>query len=185
MKTPAAMTETRDEAAAESPCLVKTMAEAFSAEPSLEAVRIDHAGQSVSVATLGKPDSLPIERDVGARIKRLQEGNERGHCQLLLGHEGCDTCPTPYPPGTGQGLTIERKPGMTTIARVTCPTAPKFWRWHSLPLPRLVPREVMLPDEAEHEHEWKLQLLAAVLCGTFGLVGYLIGPGRIQLPLFV
>jgi len=31
---------------------------------------------------------------------------------------------------------------------------------------------VLLPDEADHEHEWKEQLIAAVLCGVLGLLGY-------------
>src|SRR4030095_1391244 len=167
MKAQMAPSDFREEPDAESKCLVRSMAAAFRDEPALEAVRIDHVGQFIAFATLARPDSQPIERDVSARIKRIQEMDGGAHCQLLQGREGCTTCPTPYPPSAGQGLTIERQPGVTTIARVTCPTAPKFWCWRSLPLPRLVPREVLLPDEAEHEHEWKLQLLAAGLCGGF------------------
>ena len=34
----------------------------------------------------------------------------------------------------------------TTIARVTCPTAPKFWRWRDLPFPRIEPRTMEIPD---------------------------------------
>ena len=115
----------------------------------------------------------------------MQEVDGGVHCQLLQGREGCATCPTPYPPSAGLGLTVKREPGVTTIARVTCPTAPRFWRWHSLPLPRLVPREVLLPDEAEHEQEWKLQLLAAALCGGLGLAGFFVGAGRAQLILYI
>ena len=40
--------------------------------------------------------------------------------------------------------------GATTIARVTCPTAPKFWRWRDLPFPRIEPREIEIQEEDEH-----------------------------------
>ena len=65
---------------------------------------------------------------------------------------------------------------MTTIARVTCPTAPKFWRWRDLPLPKVVPRDVEFLEEPEdidkHINEWKGQLVLAILCGLCGLTGY-------------
>src|SRR3989475_386458 len=82
-------------------------------------------------------------------------------------------------------LTIRQEGDTTTIARVTCVTAPTFWRWHDLPWPRLVPREVVLPDEADHEHEWKEQLLAACLCGVLGLSAYFLGQGWSSLALYL
>src|SRR5439155_8815984 len=74
-------------------------------------------------------------------------------------------------------LSIRLEGDTTTIARITCLTAPRFWRWREIPWPRLVPREVVLPDEADHEQEWRMQLLAAALCGLSGLTAYLLGPG--------
>src|SRR5206468_12969903 len=89
----------------------------------------------------------------------------------------CPTCPLPQSPAARSKLTIRQEGDTTTIARVTCVTAPRFWRWREFPWPRLVPREVVLPDEADHEHEWKLQLLAAALCGLFGLTAHFLGEG--------
>ena len=66
----------------------------------------------------------------------------------------------------------QREGNTTTIARVTCPTAPNFWRWKDLPFPRLEVRTLDLEEEADEHHadEWKWQLAAAVLCGGFGLL---------------
>src|SRR6185436_1257438 len=57
---------------------------------------------------------------------------------------------------------------------VTCPTAPRFWRWSAFPLPRVVQRDVEFLEHADHGDEWKLQLVAAILCGVFGLAGYFL-----------
>src|SRR5207247_2550523 len=56
-----------------------------------------------------------------------------------------------------------------------CPTAPKFWRWRNMPFPKVVQRDVeFLEHVDEHEDEWKPQLAAAILCGVFGLAGYVL-----------
>ena len=54
---------------------------------------------------------------------------------------------------------------------MTCPTAPTFWRWRDIPLPRVVPRDVEFIEHAGEIDEWKAQLAAAILCGVFGLAG--------------
>ena len=83
-----------------------------------------------------------------------------------------------------QRIEIAADKEATTITRLTCPTAPKFWRWHQIPWPRLMPRKVVLPDEADHESEWKEQLVAAILCLTFGLTGYFTSGPRPPLSVF-
>jgi len=84
-----------------------------------------------------------------------------------------------------RSLTIQHDADATTIARVTCPTAPKFWRWRDLPWPRVVPRRVTLPDEDDHEQEWKLQLGAALLCGAFGLTAWFSEGRNFATPLYL
>ncbi len=76
-----------------------------------------------------------------------------------------------------QKISIQHTGSSTTIARVTCPTAPKFWRWRDLPFPRIEPREIELELEEDDHHtdEWKLQIAAAVLCGLAGFIGYFFG----------
>src|SRR5947207_4303700 len=155
-------------------CLTRTIAEAMKAEPALEAVKINRAQRSISVATLGRPKTPDLEGFLTAQIRQIEQAEAGQRCALLDGAADCSTCPVPLPAAPRGRLSIRLEGDTTTIARVTCLTAPKFWRWREIPWPRLVPREVLLPEDAEHEHEWKLQLLAATLCGLFGLTAYFV-----------
>ena len=156
-------------------CLVQSVAEMFDREPTLEAIRINRAQKSLSVATLGRPDTAAIEKEVSERIERVQAQTEgKDSCGLLQGDPDCSRCLTPIPASALPSLTVSHDAEATTIARVTCPTAPKFWRWRDIPFPKFIPREVLLPEDDEHEHEWKWQLVAALLCGAFGLLAWLV-----------
>ncbi len=153
-------------------CLVRSVTTAFVDEPALEAVRFNHAQKSISVATIGRANNQAIEHRLTDTIKELAHVTSGPHCALLEGAHDCSNC-TIGPAESGQTkLTVQHNPEVTIIARVTCPTAPSLWRWHTIPWPKIVPRTVSLPDEEHHEDEWKEQLVAAVLCGVFGLVGY-------------
>ena len=166
-------------------CLTRTVAEAMKSEPALEAVKINRAQRSISVATLGRPKTPDLEGFLTAQIRRMEQAEAGQRCALIDGAADCSTCPVPQAPVEKSQLTIRQEGDTTTIARVTCVTAPTFWRWHDLPWPRLVPREVLLPDQADHEHEWKEQLFAACLCGVFGLSAYFLGQGWPSLALYL
>src|SRR5438874_8431851 len=166
-------------------CLTRTVADAMKAEPTLEAVKINRAQRSISVATLGRPKTPDLEGYLTAQIRQIEQAGAGQRCALLDGAADCLTCPAPQPPAERGRLSIRQEGDTTTIARVTCVTAPKFWRWREIPWPRLVPREVLLPEDAEHEHEWKLQLLAATLCGLFGLTAYFVEESPVGKALYV
>ena len=166
-------------------CLTRTVAEAMKSEPALEAVKINRAQRSISVATLGRPKTPDLEGFLTAQIRQMEQADAGQRCALIDGAADCSTCPVPQTPAERSRLTIRQEGDTTTIARVTCVTAPTFWRWHDLPWPRLVPREVVLPDEADHEREWKEQLLAACLCGMFGLSAHFVGQGWPSLALYL
>jgi Zn2+/Cd2+-exporting ATPase len=175
------MAETTTRGTETGSCLVQTVADVMRRAPTLEAVKIDRAKQSVSLATLGQPDP-ELERVVTEQIRALQ-GKTPG-CRLLEGDPSCATCTVPLDAAVQRNLNICSDNNVTTIARVSCPTAPHFWKWRAFPLPRLVPREVHLEDAETHALEWKQQLIAAVLCGGFALASVLVG-GTWRLPLFV
>ena len=104
-----------------------------------------------------------------------------GHvCSLLSGDGDCFSCDTPLPEAERNRITIRHHGDITTIARVTCPTAPKFWRWRDIPLPRVVPRDVEFIEHAGEVDEWKSQLAAAILCGVFGLAGGICSARAVQ-----
>src|SRR4051794_26058296 len=110
-------------------------------EPLLEAVKIDRQSHSVAVATLGKPAN-DIERLVADNIRELRASPEQPRCCLLDGDTNCDRCLLPTDPALRTRFEIQHDDTITTIARKTCPTAPKFWHWKKIPLPIFVPREV-------------------------------------------
>jgi Cd2+/Zn2+-exporting ATPase len=153
-------------------------------EPALEAVKIDRDKQELSVATLGKADP-EVEQYVSERIRSAQEVSEGPRCQLLDGAQSCEGCQVPADAGLRSEFHIQRSGNSMTIARQTCPTAPRFWRWRAVPIPVFVPRELHLDDEEGHLDEWKWQLAAAVLCGALGLIAYLLKGGTTAQTLFV
>ena len=170
-------------------CLVRAVSRAFAAVPTLEAVTLAPAQKKISVATLGQTDDAKLAAQLNAAVERAQADFP---CGLLAGKEDCASCAAPLAPDAHQKISITRQAEATTIARVTCPTAPKFWRWRDLPLPRLVPRLVEMPDDGhghghEHNHhadEWKWQISAALVCGALGLLGSFVLHGQLALAAF-
>ncbi|MBK9140507.1 MAG: heavy metal translocating P-type ATPase [Verrucomicrobia bacterium] len=154
------------------PCLVRSVATALARDPALEAVTVDRQQNTVSVATLGRASDATVVAGLTEALRDLRTGGEA--CGLLAGTSDCDRCEITDPRLAGQ-LEIRTDGPRTTISRITCPTAPRFWRWRDLPLPRMVPREVELPEDEAHLNEWKWQLLAAVVCGAAALVAWLLG----------
>ncbi len=163
---------------------MQTVADAMAEEPALEAVRVDRGAHSISVATLGRPRSSDFTGELSSRLERLQADSSKG-CALLSGEADCGSCPAGQPTAGGRGLTVEHASGVTTISRITCPTAPKFWRWRDIPWPRLVPRKIDIPGDETHENEWKWQLMAAGLCAAAGLTASLLDSTPWAVPLFL
>jgi Cd2+/Zn2+-exporting ATPase len=165
-------------------CLVNAVSEALVEEPSLEAVKLERGGRNLSVATLGRTDPMVIEEAISERVQRLREHPDANRCGLLEGSSDCRTCPTVISPEVLSRLTVQHGEKTTTIARVTCPTAPKFWRWSVVALPKIVPREVHLPEQEAHEGEWKFQLIAASVCGLCALAAHFFSPAWLALALY-
>lgn len=146
------------------------------AEPSLEAVKFDHETHSISVATLGRPSLKDIENDLTKRIAAIRSDSDSTQCALLEGAPDCGSCKPPNAPETLRFLNVTRTGPTTTIARASCPTSPRFWRWHNIPWPNFTTRRIHVPVETDDDgHESRLQLIAAALCAVFGLAGYFTG----------
>ncbi len=167
------------------PCFARSVVEALGAEPTLEAVTIDRAHQTIAVATLGKTDEPRLVQTVTGRIQKVYGNGPAELCQLLQGQGDCQTCGTPLSPAERQQITIQHQGDKTTIARVTCPTAPKFWRWRNIPWPKVVPREMEIHDDDDHTDEWKAQLALAMACGALGLLAAYVVPAAWRIPIFV
>src|SRR5213593_3117914 len=79
-------------------CLTRTVAEAMKAEPALEAVRINRAQRSISVATLGHPKAPDLEGFLTAQIRRMEQAEAGQRCALIDGAADCSSCPVPQAP---------------------------------------------------------------------------------------
>ncbi len=153
-------------------CLARSVADALAEDPTLEAVTVDRARRTISVATLGQTDVPKLTERISATVKRAQEDDAVQSCTLLAGLTNCQTCGQPLADFERQKITISQDADRMTIARVTCPTAPRFWRWRDIPWPKVVQRDVEFLEHAEEPNEWRAQLAAAGLCGAFGLGAY-------------
>ncbi len=153
-------------------CLARAVAQALAENPTLEAVTVDSARKTISLATLGKADIPQLTERITATIQLAQATDAAPHCTLFEGAADCGTCTQPLAQIEREKIRISRESGATTIARVTCPTAPTFWRWRDIPWPKIVPREVEFTEHAEEFDEWKAQLVAAILCGVLGAVSH-------------
>ena len=167
-------------------CLARSLADTLTEEPALEAVTIDRARRKISVATLGRTDVAKLTERITNKLAAAESANGDRRCSLLAGKDDCVSCRRPLTEGERQKITIHTEGNATTIARVTCPTAPKFWRWRDLPFPRLEPRTIDLEEEDEHHaNEWKWQLAAALVCGLCGLLAVLVVPEKLKVAAFV
>jgi Cd2+/Zn2+-exporting ATPase len=161
-------------------CLARSVVDTLAEEPGLEAVTIDRAHQKISLATLGRADVNRLTDRITSQFETAQAISAERHCSLLTGRSDCATCDAPLSETERKKIIIRTEGEATTIARVTCPTAPTFWRWLDIPLPKVVPRDVEFLEHAGEIDEWKAQLAAAMLCGVFGLAGaFLPAPFKI------
>jgi Cd2+/Zn2+-exporting ATPase len=155
-------------------CLARSVADTLVEEPTLEAVTIDRAHRKISVATLGRADVPRLTGRITRHLETAQTADTGHVCSLLSGEGDCFSCDTPLSGDERKRITIRHDGDITTIARMTCPTAPTFWRWRDIPLPRVVPRDVEFLEHVGEIDEWKAQLAAAILCGVFGLAGFFL-----------
>src|SRR5579859_3583534 len=78
-------------------CLARSVANALVEDPSLEAVTIDRARKTISVATIGRTDAPKIAERISGTFQRAQETQAQRGCTLLAGLGQCMTCAQPLP----------------------------------------------------------------------------------------
>ncbi|MFA6547112.1 MAG: heavy metal translocating P-type ATPase [Limisphaerales bacterium] len=162
-------------------CLARSVAGMLAREPALEAVTIHRTEPAIAIATLGNREIEGLADRVTAAVAAGRQTSERHRCQLLAPTGSCTECDIPLSPAEHQSVTVQRDGDRSVIARITCPTAPRFWRWRDLPLPKIIPREVEIPEADADLDEWKPQMVAAVICGASTLSAALAGDGSVAL----
>jgi Cd2+/Zn2+-exporting ATPase len=162
-------------------CLARSVAAMLAREPALEAVTVHRTEPAIAIATLGNREVEGLADRVTAAVAAGRQTSERHRCQLLAAAGNCAECDIPLSPAEHQTVTVQRNGDRSIIARVTCPTAPRFWRWRDLPLPKIIPREVEIPEADADLDEWKPQMVAAGICGATTLTAALVGEGSVAL----
>ena len=102
-------------------CLARSVVHALSEDPSLEAVTIDRARKTISVATLGRANVPRLTERISGTFERAQESQRDHQCTLLQGEGECQNCVAPLTELQRQKISILHEADKTTIARVTCP----------------------------------------------------------------
>ncbi len=169
-------------------CLARSVVDTLAEEPALEAVTIDRAHQKISVATLGRVPQGGIGRlteRIRAEFEAAQSVSAGRNCNLFTGQDDCRSCDRPLSEAERKKITIQNDGQTTTIARVTCPTAPAFWRWRDIPFPKVVQRDVEFLEHAQEIDEWKPQLVAVILCGVFGLTAHFLLSSPLSLAAYI
>ena len=167
-----------------SKCLARSVADALAEDPTLEAVTVDRVHRTISVATLGRANVPRLTERIGATVERAHHAQATEPCTLLEGETTCATCGQPLADFERRKITITQDAESTTISRVTCPTAPRFWRWRDIPWPKVVQRDFEFMEHAAELDEWKGQLAAAILCGLFGLGAHLFRAPPVSLACY-
>src|ERR1700689_2336232 len=86
-------------------CLARSVTEALADEPALEAVTVNRAQKTISVATLGQVDVPKITERINTTIQKA--GADSGSaCALLSGEGDCHTCALPLTASEREKITI-------------------------------------------------------------------------------
>jgi len=166
-------------------CVARSVVDVFDREPALEAVTFDRSRKVISVATLGRVDEAHLTARLSRQLEKGCEADAAAGCDLLAGVGDCWSCGRPLLETDRRRVTIRHDGDCVTISRITCPTAPRFWRWRDIPWPRVVQRDVEFLEHAHEEDEWKPQLALAGLCGVLALAARLLEAGPWTLPLYL
>src|SRR5438067_10265872 len=102
--------ETKD---TDSTCIVRSVASALSADPSLEAVTIDREQKKIAVATLGKVDDAAVANRITEKIQQAEAAEAETQCTLLSGNPDCNACRVPLSGPERRAITITHQ-GATT-----------------------------------------------------------------------
>lgn len=131
---------------------MRSLADFLNREDNVEALRVDPARRTVSVATLGPVDAAGLQ----ARLEALLETLDREHLMAAdaLRGSGESTVPHAY------GLHLSRGDGRALLEKPSCPTAPHLWQWREFSWPE--PEAI----EAKSREEWQTLALQAGICGV-------------------
>ncbi len=157
-------------------CVLHDLAEAMLAHPGLKAVWLDAANKRVSLAFAPGFDSDETRAALEKVVARHRPG-EVPECAGDSWQAVCEICE--------RGTRRVMPPGIRMVAmpqagvmleKESCPTSPRFWRWTQFPWVKIQPRQIetVAPGEEDSDHDWRIPMALAALCGAATLAGFLL-----------
>lgn len=128
----------------------ETLAQFLSEQPGVEAVRIDAGTRKIAVATLGEVDQEKLQARLAETIKAIED-------KLA----GAAEVPA--------GFAVRQEGKLTEMAGLTCSTAATMWKWREYEWP-----PINAEIEEIEEPEWKELAAFAMVCGVFGIAGFVV-----------
>ncbi|MDR1305151.1 MAG: heavy metal translocating P-type ATPase [Verrucomicrobiales bacterium] len=153
-------------------CLLDQVSQALLDDRGLRAIWLDSAGKKVAFAYQAGLDHQAADR-------RLREICRR-HAPLEPragdgGQPRCLTCENHHSAALPAGLRLVAMPdGGLMLEKLSCVTAPRFWRWHQFPWLEEVKPGWLTDAHREDLHEWRQDMVFAGACGALVLAGFLI-----------
>jgi Cd2+/Zn2+-exporting ATPase len=155
-------------------CIIHEMASFLATEPDLKAVWLDASNQRVSFAFQPGTNTDEAKTRLEGIVAKHQP-DDVPPCTTEPWKVVCSVCEWGTSQPMPQGVRLITMPGAgVMLERETCVTSSRFWKWHQIPWVKLTTRRVPTTEslEAQDDDEWKPALLAAILCGLFGLAGW-------------
>src|SRR6266516_2517235 len=90
-------------------CFARSVLDALSEEPTLEAVTINRARRTISVATLGKSDEQRLSERLSSGIQNVPTAAPDPSCALLSGQGDCADCELPLSAAEREKITIQHE----------------------------------------------------------------------------
>ncbi|MCB1078395.1 MAG: cation-translocating P-type ATPase, partial [Verrucomicrobiae bacterium] len=139
---------------------VRSLVEFLNREDHVEALRVDPAKRTVSVATLGQVDLPGLQ----ARLEDLLEALDREHLidRNTLPGEGEKALTNAF------GMHLSRDAGRALLEKPSCPTAPHLWQWREFSWPE--PEEI----EQQSREEWQTLAIQAGICGVSLVAAFIL-----------
>ena len=166
-------------------CLVCAAANALLGEPAVDAVRIDSAKRSVAVASVAPAEAKRAGERVSTAVNVAEAARQREGCGSVPAGGSCGDCTRPEAEVRRQGIFLRRSAAGVELNRTEDSPLRAEWTWREFPLPAPLSRDEPAPEAEEDLDEWKLQAVAAALCGVFALLAHLLPGGIWTVPLFV
>lgn len=168
-----------------SACVLHDLAEALVAHPGLKAIWLDAANKRVSLAFAPGCDNEETRAALKQVVARHKPG-EIPECGEDTWRVVCELCERGTRRTMPTGIRMVSMPEAgVMLEKETCPTAPRFWKWTQFPWVKIQARQieaVSAGDDAE-EHDWRIPMMLAALCGLATLAGFLterVAPPIIQ-----